>query len=43
MCDPEGLEGEILKQESKQFNFKLSMTRFSGKNPWEQMMKEVNS
>lgn len=41
-CYPQGLEGEILKQESKKFNFKLSMTRFSGKNPWKQMMIEVN-
>lgn len=41
-CYPEGLEGEILRQESKKFNFKFSMTLFSGKNPWKQMMTEVN-
>lgn len=40
-CNPQGLEGKLLMQESEHFNYKFSLEEFSGKNAWMIMLQEV--
>lgn len=41
ICNPQGLEGRILKHESKKLNFKFTLTGFFGKNSRATVMEKV--